>query len=739
MSREPARHVRILRAWLIAGFIPLSLTFGWLLWPITPSQLVPDEVVSQRFFDRFGVPLAERLSREDGRSLRLPVDEPLPARVVDAFVAVEDRRFYSHSGVDGLALLRAARNNLAAFRITSGASTLTMQLAREASHAKRNWFGKIEQALWAWRIEWHLSKDEILRTHLNRVPLSHQVFGVEAAARYYFGKPASRLTDAQAAALVAIAQAPSARDPIRRAHAVESATKRVLHRWLPAGERLQAALSESLEWNQLKIRNRAPHFVAAVGSQTNERDVRTTLDAVLQADIEEMVRDELQALSVRHLSQAAVVVLDNASGDVLAWIGSGDFYGEDGQNDGVLALRQPGSTLKPFVYGTLLEQGASPATLFFDVSTEFATDEGNYVPHNYDRRSHGPVRLRAALANSYNVPAVQAAERAGPERVLKTLHEAGFTSLSQSAEHYGVGLALGNGDVTLLELANAYRGLANGGVFRPTTCLLGSPGDGRGRRFLPQNVSALLADILSDDVSRAPAFGRDSALSLPFPTAVKTGTSRAYVDNWTVGFTYQRTVAVWAGNFDGSPMQYVSGVTGAGPLFNRVMRRTMQGLEPAALLDPRVFAFAEICALSGKRATQHCPHPFTEKFLPRTAPSQPCDMHGPDGVLDLPKALTPWAQEQHLAHRAQQSKLGAARLMSPQDGDEYMIEPGVPKASQSIPLRVAAPKGAWLVADGRRLNVPVGRGELVASEGDHVLELWTEDGLQERARYRVVH
>src|SRR6185369_14274175 len=238
------------------------------------------------------------------------------------------------------------------------------------------------------------------------------------------------------------------------------------------------------------------------------------------------------------------------------------------------------------------------------------------------RRQHGPVRLRTALANSYNVPAVELTDTLGPERVLEVLRQAGFTSLEDSAEHYGAGLVLGNGDVSLWELARAYRGLARGGVVEPLRLVRAAQAPGGD----PPDAVALLTDLLSDEGARAPAFGLDNALRLPFPVAAKTGTSRAYVDNWTVGFTRERTVAVWVGNFDGRPMQRVSGITGAGPLFSRVMRRAMAGVRPAPLVDRARFERVRICPLSGHRAGEACPGSYEEVFLPGTAPAEPCAM-----------------------------------------------------------------------------------------------------------------
>jgi penicillin-binding protein 1C len=366
------------------------------------------------------------------------------------------------------------------------------------------------------------------------------------------------------------------------------------------------------------------------------------------------------------------------------------------------------------------------------------------MPRNYDRRVHGPVRLRAALANSYNVPAVRLAERLGPERVLEVLRRAGFASLKDGADRYGAGLVLGNGDVTLRELARAYRGLARGGRVEPVREIR-SARDAAGRelplptdlapgRFLPSGAVALITDILSDEAARAPAFGLDNALRLPFPVAAKTGTSHAFVDNWTVGYTAERTVAVWAGNFDGHPMRGVSGISGAAPVFAQVMVRAMRGIAPAPLVDRGAFATAQVCVLSGARAGPHCPAEVGEIFLPGTVPSEPCPMHRGQGSLDVGPEFYGWAAAEGIdggprAGVAPGSEPGGGRIVLPADGDEYLVEAGLPPGAQSVPLRVHPPVGAARVEvrseDGTilALEAPFA-GRLPARPGRHRVELW---------------
>lgn len=763
------------RRWQVAvaalHLVPLA-ALAFVLWPLPEGLLDRRELVSTRIVDRNGGLLRELRSRADGRSV--PLQGPIPPLVRAAFLAAEDARFDSHPGIDPLAIGRAALQNLRAGRVVSGASTIPQQLARALVPRERTLLGKAGEALWALRLVAHLPRERILREYLDRVPLGNSVFGVEAAARFYFGRPAAHLSAGQAALLAGMARSPARLDPFRHEAAARARMEAVLARMEALGaldaEERRVAVATPLDLVPARRAFEAPHLVAWLAGALEELGidgaarVETTIDPALQADVEAMLREEVAALADHRVTQAAALVVDNATGEILAWVGSVDFLDEaaQGQNDGVRALRQPGSTLKPFAYGLALADGATAATVLSDVETHLATPSGDYVPRNYDRRVHGPVRLRAALANSYNVPAVRLAEQVDPGRLLDLLRRAGFASLTEDAAHYGVGLVLGNGDVTMLELAAAYRGLARGGVAAPITAIRRA-WDAAGatlplarreeRRFLPAEVVHLLTDILSDEAARAPAFGLDNALRLPFPVAAKTGTSRAWVDNWTAGYTAERTVVVWVGNFDGRSMRGVSGITGAGPLFRRVMIRAMEGIRPAPLLDGSAFTERTICPLSGQLAGPACAGAFEEIFLPGTEPTATCEMHrlapvdaagrpvpcgapaaGVAPVLDVGPGFYAWARGEGLSGApvprcGEEAGAGRAQILSPGDGDEYLIEAGLPPGSQSVPVRLLLPAGATAAelrtGDGKVIPLaPPFTTRLPAVRGSHRLELW---------------
>jgi penicillin-binding protein 1C len=682
------------------------------LWPVPREELELRGAVSLRIEARDGTVLRELASRDAEGGYAAPAHlGELPDHVWRAFVAAEDRRFFSHPGVDPLALARALRDDLARRRFAEGGSTLTMQLARMIRPHPRSFVYKLSEMLFALRLERSLGKREILEQYLTRVPLGSDVRGVEAAARLYFDRPARALSEGQARFLASLARRPS------RLH------------------------DPPLDFAREKFRRafEAPHFVETVARHAPEGAVRvrTTLDLALQRRVEEAMRDEVQALAGRRVSSAAAIVIDNRDGAVLAYAGSPDWFDEEhqGRIDGVRTLRQPGSTLKPFAYAQAFEhRGLTAATLLSDVESHF----GDFVPRNYDRRAHGPVRARVALASSYNVPAVRVAERVSAPELLRTLQRAGFASLNLDADHYGLGLVLGDGEVSLFELARAYAALARGGTFHDLR-LVDDARDAQGRPRAPAELpplrlfepatAALVADILSDASARAPAFGLDNALRFPFAAAAKTGTSRAFTDNWTVGFTRERTVAVWVGNMSGETMRHVSGITGAGPLFHRVMSLGMAGVEKPAPLADLALDEADVCALSGDRAGPHCPSTVREKFLPGTAPRSSCAMHSVRG-LDLGPAFYDWAAREGVHTRnAAESGDGRAALAFPRDGDEFLRGRDLPDEFQTIPVRALAPRGGGplelqLDGDARtRLAAPFST-RIPARSGTHVLRVF---------------
>lgn len=614
------------------------------------------------------VPLPPELTKgrppvfdREGRTLREGDREvgELPVHVVEATLAAEDARFYQHCGVDLTATLRAAWDNVWAGKVVSGGSGLTQQLVAQSCGPASGLPGKAFEALRALRLETVLSKDEILRRYLQTVSYGHGTRGVESAARYYFGCSAGQLTAAEAAFLAAIPRGPTYYDPFVHPARVQERQRWILGRM---GAPFADVTPEPHDGAFL-----APHFCQRAGSS------QTTLDLSLQKEVEHLVRQSVEPLRERGLNGAAVVVLHNATGEVRAYVGSPAFTDDanDGQVDQAAALRQPGSALKPFTYALALEGGLTGASLLQD--EPFTHRE--FSPTNYDGTFHGPVRLRTALACSYNVPAVRVLHQVGVDRLLSRLRELGL-GLPLEAEHYGLALTLGAGEVTLLDLTNAYRALARGGRWSP---VLFAPGRSAERQVIKRDTASVLLDILSDAEAREPAFGRGSALELPFPCAVKTGTSRAYRDNWTVGCTSRYTVGVWAGHTRGLPMQEVSGVDGAGPIFHDVMLALHRDRAPAPFPQPR--GRGMVCAESGLPAGAGCPVTVRE-----------FGVHG----------------------AACRHRRAAFRILTPAEGDRYVIDPVRDRAFQTLRLTATEPV-QWSV-DGR----PCGE-DWPLQPGEHVV------------------
>lgn len=748
----------------VAFIVSTSVLAGALFSLVPPSVavLAPPVELGLTITDRDGVLLRDTRATGGVRWRWVPLAEIDPV-VSAAFIAAEDRRFFDHHGVAWSSMARAARDNLLAGRVVSGASTISMQLARMLRGHSRGLLGKAQQIAWAMRLERHLSKDVLLEQYLNRVPLGQGTVGVDAASRLYFGTAASRVGVGRAALLAGIARSPARDNPFasperaaRRRDGVLAALAR--DGYLADGEvALAKAEPVRATANTPQGVFRAPHFTTRVlASLDSERPqdrvragaaLRTTLDASLQDDVERDARQIVQSLADQHVKQAAVVVLDNATGDVLAWLGSPDFSGPDGQVDMVVSRRQPGSALKPFLYALAFERDDNASTVLDDIPRTYMTSTGPYRPRNYDRQFRGPVRARVALASSLNLPAVQLTDELGTSALLGVLHRAGFASLTRSADYYGLGLSLGNGDVTLLELANAYRALANAGTFTPVRRVL--PQDSlTGRSIESHNVvradvAALTLDILSDTDARLAGFGDATTFDLPFPVAVKTGTSRHFTDNWAVGVTGGFTVAVWVGNFDGTPMAAVSGIAGAGPLLRRVLLATAQRRTPGLLASPAALGATRerVCRVSGMAAVAAC-DAVDEWRLADRAPRATDNWHQ-DGAVVLPTRFAEWERGQ--TQRASALATAAPRrdaaalplqLVTPRDGDVYLLPSGPERDVATIALQAAGSEAdaslKWTVDD-----VPVTRARWLLQPGEHVVRVVAPSGASAEARVNV--
>lgn len=724
----------------------VALVLGLLYTPLPEEDFRKDTVHSLRVVDRNGILLREFLNDAQGRGQWRSLDEMSPF-LIHATIAVEDRRFRMHPGVDPLAIVRAAWQNQLRGRLHSGGSTITQQVIRNVYHHPRTLFSKMIEAWYAVRLETMASKNEILEQYLNRVPYGNGLIGAEAASRHYFDKPVRDLSLAEAAFLAGIPNAPSSLNPytyfddaLRRQRLVLRAM--ASQGSISAGQEVLAR-QQPLALVPPERNFRAPHLVEMAATATSAfqsaTSVQTTIDYEIQKNIEWLIRGHLKQLRNKSVTNASVVVIDNRTMEIHALVGSADYFDPriQGQVNGATARRQPGSAVKPFTYALAFEGPFTAADVIPDIPTRIPDQEGDYIPENYDRRYHGPVRLRQALACSYNVPAVRVLQVVGRENLLQRMISAGLTTLEQPSVFYGYGLTLGNGEVTLLQLTRAYAAFANGGVLRETSFISSIESmDGsfyrepprEPRRVFSEEASWLVSDILRDPDARRPAFGH--AFRFPFDCAVKTGTTKDYRDNWTVGYSADFTVGIWVGNFDGQPMKGVSGVTGAGQIFEDVMMFLHTG--PARQIPPR-FAVSPgvvqktVCSVSGSLPNPHCTRTIREWFTKGKVPSEHCTIHrlfrftssSGERIEKVFEILSDeyrlWSDEQGLPHPppdAQPTTVPYAgnqrtplALVAPIDGQLFKVDPVLRKEYQTIRILGLVSSG---IGD---VKVRVGRNE----------------------------
>ncbi len=685
-----------------------------------------------------------------------PLNEVSPA-LRTALVYSEDRRFYEHAGVDWRAVGSAAWGNLWNTR-TRGASTLTMQLAGllddglRATNAGRSITQKFAQAATALALERSWKKDQILEAYLNLVGYRSEIVGIGALSATLFDKYPSGLNAREAAITAALVRAPNA--PASRVAARACA--------ILEAESLAEECRGLADYTTLVLAKKnaprldsdpqlAPHFARMVLGSTQQsmqqsmpRDgsgpsrnlsgpaIATTLDANLQRFARTALRTHLAELAARNVEDGAVIVIDNASGDVLAWVGSSGGLSEAAEVDHVLAPRQAGSTLKPFLYELAIEKRwLTAASILDDAPVNLATAGGLYIPQNYDHDFKGPVSVRTALASSLNVPAVRTIVMVTPERFHQRLRALGFTTLRESGDYYGYALALGSAEVTLAQLTNAYRTLANRGAASAIAFTPHAPTatPAIAKSVLDASASTIVADILADRNARATTFGMSSVLASRVWSAVKTGTSKDMRDNWCVGFTERYTVGVWVGNSSGAAMWDVSGTTGAAPVWQAIVGylasrdRRVDNEAPMASRAMPIGPYAKPAVV--KRAIR-----FDNNL---EAPRDELFLVGTDTERIVRSAVLPSAGNAG-------SKHGNGAITMPVDGTIVAIDPDIPPQRQRMRFRAAIINGSqnllWAV-DGHLIGV--GQSiEWAVWPGNHVLELLGTTGIRiDEIRFEV--
>jgi penicillin-binding protein 1C len=719
------------------------------------------------FSDRHGLPLGTILTKDQEHTAVVPL-ESVSLHFINAIIAAEDKRFYQNGALDLQAIARSLKQIIQHHRIVSGASTITMQLARMLEPAPRNLPAKVKEIWLSWRLTAGMNKEQILANYINRLPMGSNIYGVEAASQIYFGLPSSELNLAQASLLAAIPNNPNYLNPYDYWQNLKKRQRYVLDRMVKDGyinsHQAQRAIATkiSLQSRQQGI-IAAPHFLFWLSKQLPESRfdrVRTTINRPLQQFVETQAQQIVKSLASQNVHHAAALVIDNQTGEVLAYVGSPNYFAGDrlGNNDGVQALRQPGSTLKPFLYQLALEKHLiRPNSILADIPTHYSIPGGKlYSPTDYNETYAGPVLVRIALANSLNVPAIRTLEQVGVSSFLDRLQQLGFEHLNKSPEFYGLGLTLGSGEVSLWELARAYLTLARQGNNIPLTTVLGverqrgREAEGqRGRGVEGRESWLLISDMLSDRHARARSFGVNSVLNLPFPTAVKTGTSSNFRDTWTVGFSSDYTIATWVGNFQGEPMQKVSGAMGAAPLWARIILHLHEGKEAKPLPKPDRLVQRPVCASSGLKPTPACPAIMQEYFYAEDL--QEYENHidtiyrattADRTTINLPEQYDRWlAKQPQLISRS-----GKLKIVSPSNGDRFIFYPN--NRQQKLEFKVAGtreqPIQWWLngqkLAEGNSSsffwNLAPGNWTLEVKQGNNSDRLSFRVDLAERRSIR---
>ena len=730
LKSKPARF-------LLLAFSLSVIFFVYLFYDLPSIDSIPEHLnqPSVRITDRDGRLLYEIIPVTGGRNAALSV-ENIPQCMKDATIAVEDKNFYQNPGVDVSGIVRALWINIKGGETLAGGSTITQQVARTLllsdEVTERTLRRKLRETVLAWQLTRAYSKDEVLALYLNQIYYGGMAYGIEAASQTYFGKPASDLLLPECALLAGLPQTPGVYNPFTNPDLALERQKVVLGLmektgFITADQRL-AAEDAPLSYNAEPYPIEAPHFIWMIKDQLDDLFtsgqlsaegslvIRTTLDLSMQNLAEEIVKRRialfkpLEGQINLNVKNAALIVIDPHTGEILTLVGSADYFDTSiyGALNMVTARRQSGSAFKPIIYAAALDptrvKTFTAATSILDVATTFATKDGQpYKPVNYDGREHGYVSVREALASSLNVPAVLTLQNVGIEKVIALANKLGVRSLGEP-RNYDLSLALGGGEMNLLELSGAYAALANDGNYTGVSSILDirdvdgnllyAPEKTSARQIIDPRVAWLISDILSDDRARTSGFGINSVLKIDRTAAVKTGTTTNFHDNWTIGYTPDLLVGVWVGNSDQEAMHNVSGLTGAAPIWHETIRSILQGRPDKKFTQPAGLLQTEVCDLSGLLPTETCPHTKTEWFIEGTQPTAFDTFYQRSAtgeiVLALPVEAQSWARSQGLplldSANGISTNADSLTLTSPLNNTTYRITPTLDLSAQQLAL-----------------------------------------------------
>lgn len=745
----PKKH-RILR-WVLLGGLALILMFGfgWFVFPwffSLPSDFEQTELERKGgaiVYDRNDRVLAILPAEDHYRYLPLSEAE-IPEMLKKAILAAEDKRFYNHHGIDFLGIARSLRDNVSHGEVKSGASTITQQLVKISYPlSERNLKVKISEMILARQVEMRYDKQTILRMYLDRLDFGNLCRGARYAARFYFDRELDQLSLAEYAFLAGLPLNPNYLNPFKHPDRVLKRRNRVLDRMQEFGmidaESAARAKEEPLfpGYRSNSHEYLIPHLSSKLIRQNRSGMIKTTLDAGIQKKASELIKHHLLPLKDKNVGQAALMVIDNKTGNVLCSIGSAERADVNGGLlDGTQLRRSAGSCLKPFVYALSFQSGATPSTIVPDVPMRILSFYGIKLPTNYNRKFLGPISMRQALASSQNIPAMSILEdNGGAPALLKLLGELGFQGLNKPPEHYGIGLAIGNAEVTLTDVVRAYTCLASYGLLKDLRIEQNQELQFQPKQVIAPEIAYLLTDILSDDTARVSGFGYGPLFRFPYQCAFKTGTSSNYRDNWCIGYTRDYTVGVWVGNFDFSPMKGISGITGAGPIFADCIRYLHQGDQAGVFEKPSAVYSLQVDRRTGhyvKNKNLPIPPEYLQNdlfLLDSTKHEASSRDYDEKGRVLLSPIYNEWYHLKDQDATAQYT-LGnqggykvVQKIISPLPNAEFLIDPELPGNGLRLPLKAFFPKEIEWSSPTLKIEQSDSGSYAILQEGVHVIEL----------------
>jgi len=713
----------------------------YIVFPYREGYLATNYKVPITIYDRNGMVLMEITGDKKGLSQYVDM-KGVPSEFIELLLFSEDRNFYHHWGISIKGIARSLYQNLKEMRIVSGGSTITQQLIKSKKEIIHNTvISKLAEIIEAIRLECHFSKQEILQAYLNEIYLGNNIYGFEKAALVYFDKHLSQCDLLEQAFLISMVKAPEKYNPYQNPDTIVKLARMLLDRASQSYLKLTPMQKDAYRNKKIHLQYSennvcAPLFCLYALSKARElfpnKDITkiyTTLDAPLYKDILAIVRNSLSILKDKNALHASMVIIDNKTMEIIAMIGSIDFfdYGK-GQIDATLIKKQAASTMKPFAYALALDKGIfHTSSILPDVYTQFYSKVGNYIPKNFSQSYHGPVRLAKALGCSYNIPAVYVTSKIGIVPFYNFLRSIGFDSINRSPSFYGLGMVLGNAEVTLMELANAYTIFPRGGIYSQANAIQ-KVVDASGKEYvvsprkgitvLKPSTCYLISHILSEYKYKVEAFGLHSAIHFPFPFAAKTGTSKDFKDNFVAGYNSKITCAAWVGNLYNETLDNLPAVSGAGIVLKNVLVNLWDkgfSFENFTNAEKEIKSI-KICLLSGLPATSWCPQTEYELYALYNLPKGLCNWHS-HGKTTVPAEYAGWAAKKHY-NVSQKSDI---RIVFPKNGAAFKIDTTIRKSLQAIPLRVASTqKEIWWFVDGHC----IGKGcEIVwqLQQGNHVI------------------